>query len=413
MTHTMIFRRFFLLMMMIGVGLSACTPTTDPAAEPRNTPITKPADGSYPDPDQAVLDEYPAPVQDNAQVAYPEPNDEPSDLVVGDVDQSYILGEGDTVTLGSGEEMTFVGVLDSRCPEGTACVQEGSLVVNLEILTAEGTTEPLPLSLDDRQVTAEAILPSGFPIVLINDGTRQVEQGNERKIRVLVGHMAVGEDGSQNQVVDNAGTVETLDVLLLESFPLRAMVSVSGYFSNGCWSLEEVTAVQADDMVFEVNVRGRHSGAEICTEALVPFEETVELPINQLPAGVYTVVAGAQTTTFELQVDNMLELPDQKPNIQIGEADVTDASVVVDEAAGVLEVTVIGYLRDGCTNIQDMVIGEMVDNTLPVTITTARDANMMCTMALVDYEETFEIPLAGRSLDNLSLDINGFVVDVR
>lgn len=415
MTHSMLFRRLFLLLMIMGIAVTACTPTVEPTADSGDIPIIELTDEPEPTADSEeppAVDGYPDPNEETVYQPYPDPKpeDDADDLIVGDEDNLYVLAEGETVTVSSGEALTFVAVEDSRCPADATCVQAGSLIVELAVTAADDTAETIQLSLDDPQITAVALLPSGFPITLVDDGTQEVDQGNERMIQVVVGHVAADAPDQDDGAVDNAGVVETIDILLLESFPLRAMALVTGYFPNGCWSLAEVAVTQTEETVFEVNVHGRHSGAEVCTEALVPFEETAEIPINQLPAGTYIVEAGEQTATFELQVDNMLEMPDEKPNIQIGQADVTGASVAVNEAAGVAEVTVIGYLRDGCTNINEIVVGEPVDNVLPIAVTTTRDSNMMCTMALVDYEETIEIPLEGLDFENLTLNINGFIV---
>jgi putative hemolysin len=46
----------------------------------------------------------------------------------------------------------------------------------------------------------------------------------------------------------------------------------------------------------------RHS--DICTTALVPFEEVVPLDVLGLPAGTYTVTAGEQSATYTLEMDN-------------------------------------------------------------------------------------------------------------
>lgn len=101
--------------------------------------------------------------------------------------------------------------------------------------------------------------------------------------------------------------VESLEIMLLESFPLQARAVVIGYLPDGCTELSEITVERQDqDFVLTVSTR-RPSGDIACTEALVPFEETVELDIEGLEAGTYIVIAQDQEATFALDVDNVLE----------------------------------------------------------------------------------------------------------
>lgn len=209
------------------------------------------------------------------------------------------------------------------------------------------------------------------------------------------------------EVVDNAGTVETLDVLLMESFPLQAAANVSGYFNNGCWSLEEITVEQVEQ-TFVLNVRGRHSGAQECTEALVPFEENVSLLILGLEAGTYTVEAGEQTATFTLDMDNVLEVEESDmANMEIKEAPIAEVDASLDVKTATVTVTIMGDYPDGCTSLHEIEVGQDQNRVIPVVVTTQRDPEMMCTMALVPYTESFEIDVSGLPSGNYSVDVNG------
>jgi inhibitor of cysteine peptidase len=101
-------------------------------------------------------------------------------------------------------------------------------------------------------------------------------------------------------------TVESIDVIFLESFPLQARAIVSGYFPNGCVELNEIT-VEHDGQDFILTIQTRQPAGDIaCTEALVPFEESVSLDIYGLDAGTYNVIAQDQSTTFTLDIDNAI-----------------------------------------------------------------------------------------------------------
>lgn len=95
-------------------------------------------------------------------------------------------------------------------------------------------------------------------------------------------------------------TVESLDILILESFPVQVQVTVSGYLPDGCTELHEIT-VERQDQDFILTVRTRRPTGDIaCTQALVPFEETVELDVEGLAAGTYTVTAHGLEDSFTL-----------------------------------------------------------------------------------------------------------------
>ncbi|MCB8961627.1 MAG: hypothetical protein H6651_15010 [Ardenticatenales bacterium] len=104
--------------------------------------------------------------------------------------------------------------------------------------------------------------------------------------------------------VDEAGNlyVNSVDVLLMESFPLQAQAVVTGDLANGCIVLNGLTAVRDGDS-WRIEFDLTHQG-EMCTEALVPFEENVALDILGVPAGTYTVSAGDVSTEFTLAMDN-------------------------------------------------------------------------------------------------------------
>ena len=101
--------------------------------------------------------------------------------------------------------------------------------------------------------------------------------------------------------------VEALDILIMESFPVQVSVLVSGYLPDGCTELHEIT-VEQQQSTFILKLTSRRPTGEIaCTEALVPFEETVPLDVYGLEAGTYMVVAQDVAEIFTLDVDNILQ----------------------------------------------------------------------------------------------------------
>lgn len=104
---------------------------------------------------------------------------------------------------------------------------------------------------------------------------------------------------------DTMGTayLETLEVSVLESFPVQVQATVSGNLSDGCTAVAAVD-VQQNDETFRIQVETTRDPDALCTQALVPFERTVDLAVEGLPAGIYVVTAGDLSETFTLTADN-------------------------------------------------------------------------------------------------------------
>ena len=215
-------------------------------------------------------------------------------------------------------------------------------------------------------------------------------------------------------------TVEALDVLLMESFPLQARAVVTGYLPNGCTELHEIDVErEGDEFIITLTTR-KPTGDVACTEALVPFEESVNLEIEGLVAGTYTVTAQEQQAQFTLDVDNVLEPAEGV----IGGEDIvlTSDAVVEDLAVMIMEsdpaqvsVSLSGYFPDGCTKIHEIRSSRDGD-VFTIQIVTERPAgDVACTMAIVPFEEELPLDVAGLPAGAYTLRVDGmsetFVID--
>ncbi|MCK5660433.1 MAG: hypothetical protein KAH86_03670 [Methanosarcinales archaeon] len=99
--------------------------------------------------------------------------------------------------------------------------------------------------------------------------------------------------------------IEKIDILTLESFPLQIHVTATGYFPDGCTSIDEVTQSRQDN-TFTVAVITKRPADVVCTMAIVPFEETISLDVYGLDKGVYTVNVNDASGSFELPTDNII-----------------------------------------------------------------------------------------------------------
>ncbi len=92
--------------------------------------------------------------------------------------------------------------------------------------------------------------------------------------------------------------VDNVEVLIMESFPVRVSVRVQGALGDGCMSAGPVTQVRNGDTV-EVTVMGTHSGAEVCTMIMQMYDQTIALE-GDFPPGEYIVRVNGVERSFRV-----------------------------------------------------------------------------------------------------------------
>ncbi len=100
--------------------------------------------------------------------------------------------------------------------------------------------------------------------------------------------------------------VDSIEILILESFPVQVNVRARGDLPDGCTTIDTVDTTQLGT-TFNITITTLRQAAELCTEALVPFEETISLDVLGLSAGTYAVNVNGITGSFTLQVDNVAQ----------------------------------------------------------------------------------------------------------
>jgi len=111
---------------------------------------------------------------------------------------------------------------------------------------------------------------------------------------------------SVEPVSDELAPIDELEVIIMESLPATAAVIARGNLADGCTHIVDMSMqIDEEAELFKVILGTYRDPEAMCTMALVPFEEVVELPILGLFAGTYTVEVNGMTTTFELAVDNI------------------------------------------------------------------------------------------------------------
>ncbi len=137
-------------------------------------------------------------------------------------------------------------------------------------------------------VMAASLLVSGCSAVVLGAG------GNEAPVDV-------------GQPVDaGLAPVDEVSVIIMESLPATAAVIARGDLPDGCTNIvDALMTIDEEAGLFQVTLGTYRDPEAMCTMALVPFEEVIDLPILGLPAGTYTVEVNGVATTFELAVDNV------------------------------------------------------------------------------------------------------------
>ena len=111
--------------------------------------------------------------------------------------------------------------------------------------------------------------------------------------------------GGGETFVTGVAAVDSVDLLMLESFPVQIRAVVRGNLPDGCTTIDQIAQARQGN-AFKVTINTRRPADKMCTEALVPFEESIALEVAGLPAGTYTVDVNGVTASFTLDVDNAL-----------------------------------------------------------------------------------------------------------
>ncbi|MBW6472450.1 MAG: hypothetical protein K0B14_04945 [Anaerolineaceae bacterium] len=98
--------------------------------------------------------------------------------------------------------------------------------------------------------------------------------------------------------------VDDLTINMMESFPIQVSVTVIGNLPDGCTRIVDSQSEMIDDSIFELQIFTERPEDMMCTMALVPFEETINLDVKGLPAGTYTVKGFGLENSFTFDVDN-------------------------------------------------------------------------------------------------------------
>ncbi len=127
---------------------------------------------------------------------------------------------------------------------------------------------------------------------------------------VLIGiqyyHNPNGFEGNGMATIEGLAEVNEIEINILESFPVQVNVIARGNLSDSCTKIKNVSIAQEGN-VFSITITTSRPTDSICAQVITPFEEVMELDVIGLKAGIYVVEVNGVTSTFELQVDNILQ----------------------------------------------------------------------------------------------------------
>lgn len=170
-------------------------------------------------------------------------------------------------------------------------------------------------------------------------------------------------DIPSGETIRGQAMVDSIEVEMLESFPVQVNVIARGALPDGCTFIDEVIQQRADD-TFRVAITTIRQSDAMCTQALVPFSQTISLDVAGLDAGAYTVTVNGRNGSFTLTSDNRLEEPVLEPeatpapdnaaisgivwhDLCAGSVGTVDASVTEAPPVGCVALPTGGFLANG------------------------------------------------------------------
>ncbi len=112
--------------------------------------------------------------------------------------------------------------------------------------------------------------------------------------------VAVEPVTARDEFIIRLAGIQSIEIVVLESFPVQVRVVVAGYLPDGCTTLKSIEEVREGN-VFKVTILTSRPADAMCTQAIVRFHETFPLDIHGLKAGLYTLDVNGNSKTFRLR----------------------------------------------------------------------------------------------------------------
>lgn len=131
---------------------------------------------------------------------------------------------------------------------------------------------------------------------------------------VIIGVILLTKDkkggGEENMVIGMAN-VESVDILMMESFPVQVSVVAKGNLPDGCTMIGDAKQSYDGKSDFTIKLETKRPIDGQCSQALVPYEKTINLnAATGLVKGTYTVDVNGVKKSFSLEMDNFINQDD-------------------------------------------------------------------------------------------------------
>lgn len=100
-------------------------------------------------------------------------------------------------------------------------------------------------------------------------------------------------------------TVDSVDLLMIQTFPAQINVVVRGNLPDACTQIDAIEQQHNGNTIQLRIITRPQSAGPVCAAAFIPFEQTIALDLFGFAAGDYTVVLQSVQVSFTLTVDNV------------------------------------------------------------------------------------------------------------
>jgi hypothetical protein len=114
-----------------------------------------------------------------------------------------------------------------------------------------------------------------------------------------------------SEMIELPVTIKTMDVVNLQRIPQEAQVRI-GYSLLGECGVLDTPVVAVTGKVFKVTLTAHALKDAQCNKVVVPGEIIVNLPIEGIPAGKYSVRVGKSVKSLTLVADNQIQYSGDK-----------------------------------------------------------------------------------------------------
>lgn len=104
----------------------------------------------------------------------------------------------------------------------------------------------------------------------------------------------------ERNLIIREAAVESVDILIAESYPVQVRVIARGYLPDGCTEISHSTQSVMGDVI-SVRLFTKRPAELMCTQALVPYEHTILLDLSALSDGRYVVDVNGVRANLDLR----------------------------------------------------------------------------------------------------------------